>query len=298
VTETLRWRLLLSYDGSGYRGFAVQPSARTIAGELAAALARLTRSKEAPVITCAGRTDAGVHARGQVVHVDLPAQLPILRRKGGAGSMEAADLVSSLNRQLAPSLVVRKAELAPPDFDARRSATARSYRYLVWNAAVPDPLLAALSWHVPDVLAVRAMKSAADSLVGEHDFRAFCRRAPGRTANEPILRRVLSSTWDVADDAAWMTDGIAGLEGAGLERGRVAGEPPGLPVPRLLRFDIEAQSFCHQMVRSLVAALVDVGLGRSNTAHLVTLLKSTVRDGAPRPAPAHGLCLMSVSYDS
>ena len=126
-----RWRLLIAYDGAAFRGFAAQPEVPTVAGALSQALGRTARMPEAPVITCAGRTDAGVHARGQVVHVDLPAI-----------AYDGIGLARALNRQLAPEVVVRRAEAVGPDFDARRSATARSYRYLVWNAPAPDPLLA------------------------------------------------------------------------------------------------------------------------------------------------------------
>ena len=115
-----------------------------MAGALRQALERTARLSEPPLITCAGRTDAGVHARGQVVHVDLPA-IPY----------DGPGLARALNRQLAPAVVVRRAEEVGPDFDARRSATGRTYRYLVWNAPAPDPLLAPVAWHVRDPLDLR-----------------------------------------------------------------------------------------------------------------------------------------------
>src|SRR5580698_8528107 len=114
---TQRWRLLVAYDGAAFRGFAVQPEVPTVAGALRQALERTARLSEAPLITCAGRTDAGVHARGQVVHVDLP---PI--------PYDEAGLARALNRQLAPDVVVRQAQEVGEDFDARRSASGRSYR--------------------------------------------------------------------------------------------------------------------------------------------------------------------------
>ncbi len=263
-----RWRLLVAYDGAPFRGFAAQgPDVPTVAGALADALARTARTGEPPVLTCAGRTDAGVHARGQVVHVDLPDPLPAGRR----GTIEGEELVRALNRQLAPMGVVRSAEPAPPGFDARRSALARRYRYLVWNAPVPDPLLAAMAWHVAVRLDLRSMAQAADAVIGEHDFRGFCRRAPGTGADEPIVRRVLDAAWAEAASPA-------------PDQGR------------LLRFEIEATSFCHQMVRSLVATLVAAGRGQGNIASVMARLRSGTRSGAPRPAPAHGLCLESVRY--
>jgi tRNA pseudouridine38-40 synthase len=277
---TQRWRLLVAYDGRGFRGFAAQPGGVTVAGVLSEALTRVTRAPEPLAFTCAGRTDAGVHAAGQVVHVDLPAVLPTVRRGGTSRAMTGDDLVAAINRQLAPSVVVRAAELAPDGFDARRSATARRYRYLVWNAPAPDPLLAGTAWHVPGPLDLRAMAAATDAVVGEHDFGAFCRRAPGAPAGSPIVRRVTSAGWTVLptepESDAW--------------------PPGGHPAGRLLRFEIEAGSFCHQMVRSIVALLVQVGLGEGNVASTVARLRSADRAGAPRPAPPEGLCLVTVSY--
>jgi tRNA pseudouridine38-40 synthase len=279
---TQRWRLLVAYDGRGFRGFAAQPGGVTVAGALSEALTRLTRAGEPLAITCAGRTDAGVHAAGQVVHVDLPATLPTVRRGGTSRGMTGEDLAAGINRQLAPSVVVRAAEPAPEGFDARRSATARRYRYLVWNAPAPDPLLAGTAWHVPGPLDLRAMEAATDAVVGEHDFGAFCRRPPGTPPGSPLVRRVTSAGWTVLptepESDAWPS-----------------GEHP---AGRLLRFEIEAGSFCHQMVRSIVALLVQVGRGEGNVASTVARLRSADRAGAPRPAPPEGLCLMAVSYGS
>ena len=262
-TGQQRWRLLIAYDGGAFRGFAAQPEVPTVAGALRQALERTARLPEPPLITCAGRTDAGVHARGQVVHVDLP---PI--------PYDAEGLARALNRQLAPEVVVRRAEPVGPDFDARRSATGRAYRYLIWNAPTPDPLLAPLSWYVSDPLDLGSMRTASDVLLGSHDFRSFCRRPPGTDASEPIVRRVTRATWSVDSDR----------EARDVGQGR------------LLRFDIAASSFCHQMVRSLVAALVEVGRGRGHAAGLLERLRAANRAGLPEPAPAQGLCLVSVAY--
>jgi tRNA pseudouridine38-40 synthase len=258
-----RWRLLVAYDGAPFRGFADQPELPTVAGTLRHALGRTARLVEPPALTCAGRTDAGVHARGQVVHVDLP---PI--------PFDGVGLARALNRQVAPAVVVLSATAVADDFDARRSATARSYRYLVWNAPTPDPLLAPLSWHIRDPLDLRAMTAASDVLLGTHDFRSFCRRKPGTSAEEPIVRRVTRARWSL-DEAREVSD---------IGQGR------------LLRFDIEANSFCHQMVRSLVGSLVEVGRGNGNGATLLARLRMNDRHRAPDPAPALGLCLLAVAY--
>jgi tRNA pseudouridine38-40 synthase len=259
-----RWRLLVAYDGAAFRGFAVQPEVPTVAGALREALGRTARMGDPPGLTCAGRTDAGVHARGQVVHVDLP---PI--------PFDGVGLARALNRQLSPSIIVLDAAEVADDFDARRSATARTYRYLVWNAPAADPLLSPIAWHVRDPLDLRSMGAASDVLLGTHDFRSFCRRQPGTSPELPIMRRVTRARWT-------------------LDQGpEVSDAGPG----RLLRFDIEANAFCHQMVRSVVGSLVEVGRGRGNAATLLERLRATTRHRAADPAPARGLCLVSVRYD-
>jgi len=259
-----RWRLVVAYDGAAFRGFAIQPHVPTVAGALCQALGRTARMKDPPVLTCAGRTDAGVHARGQVVHVDLPPM-----------PFDGLGLARALNRQLAPSIVVLTAAEVSEEFDARRSATARRYRYLVWNAPAPDPLLDPMVWHVRDPLDLRAMGAASDVLLGTHDFRSFCRRKPGTSPEVPIVRRVTRAKWTV-DQAPEVADMAQG---------------------RLLRFEIEANSFCHQMVRSLVGSLVEVGRGGGNAATLLDRLRASNRHRAADPAPARGLCLVSVAYD-
>ena len=263
-----RWRLLIAYDGAAFRGFAAQPEVPTVAGALREAIGRTARLPEAPLLTCAGRTDAGVHARGQVVHVDLPAGL----------RYDGVRLARALNRQLAPAIVVRQAEAVGPEFDARRSATARSYRYLVWNAPAPDPLLAAVAWHVRDPLDLGSMRAASDVFLGTHDFRAFCRRPVGSDPAQPLVRRVTAARWRI-DEGREATDADGGTGAT-----------------RLLRFEITAASFCHHMVRSLVGSLVAVGRGRENAASLMERLRAQTRLRMPDPAPAHGLCLVSVTY--
>jgi tRNA pseudouridine38-40 synthase len=257
---TVRLRLDVAYSGAGFRGFAAQPGQRTVGGELAAAIA--TAVGHGVELTCAGRTDAGVHATGQVVHVDVRA------------GMDMTKLVRSVNAMLGPSVVVRASAVAAPGFDARRSATARRYRYLVLEADTPDPLLAPMAWQVPGPLDLRAMVAGADALVGEHDFRAFCRRRPGALPGTPVRRRVIDA------------------------RFRQVAVPPGeLGDPaRLLRFDVEADSFCHQMVRSIVGVLVEVGRGRRRVADVTWLLQSGDRSRGGVIAPPHGLCLTGVTY--
>ena len=268
---TARWRLRVAYRGTEFHGFAAQPSVRTVAGELAAALKNLARLESAPIIVCAGRTDAGVHAVGQVVHVDLPDPLP----EGNAGPVTATQLCRSLNRQLGRSISVIDAARVSNRFDARHSATWRRYRYLIHEGSAPDPLLADLAWNVAGPLDVRAMAQAIGAVMGSHDFRAFCRKAPGTTSAEPIVRVVTDASVSIPEEAG-VIDLVDG---------------------RLIRIELQASSFCHQMVRSIVGQLVDIGRGRSTAADLVGLLKSHDRQDAAQPAPPEGLCLIAVGYD-
>jgi tRNA pseudouridine38-40 synthase len=249
----VRVRLLVAYDGSGYRGFAAQPGVKTVGGALATALEKVLG--HAVELTCAGRTDAGVHAWGQVVHFDTSRT-----------DVDLESLQRSLVRMLRPAIVVRAAALAAPGFDARHSATGRAYRYTVLSRPWPDPFLASTAWHVDGELDLRAMQLGCDPLIGRHDFSAFCRRPPGQGADDPITR--------VVRDARWLDlgDGV-------------------------LRFDIEASAFCHQMVRSIVGLLVAVGAGRRVAGDVAWILRSRDRANTVGPAPPTGLCLWEVSYE-
>ena len=254
AAPTVRIRMTVAYDGSGFRGFAANPGVRTVGGDLAAALERVLG--HAVELTCAGRTDAGVHAWGQVVHFDTPA------------APDRADLQRSLNKMLAPAVVVRSVRPAPEGFDARRSAAGRRYRYTVLNRTLPDPFLAATTWHVDEPLDLRSMTLACDPLIGEHDWTSFCRRPPdpGGGGTPPSLVRVVRH-------ARW----------ADLGEG-------------VLRFEIEASAFCHQMVRSVVGTLVAVGRGRKRAGDIASIIRARDRSQAAEPAPPHGLCLWEVTY--
>jgi tRNA pseudouridine38-40 synthase len=238
----------VAYDGSGYHGFALQPGVTTVGGALAGALERHLR--HTVELTCAGRTDTGVHAWGQVVTFDARSDA------------EPAVLQRSVNRALRPTVVVRSACQVPASFDARRSATSRRYRYTIRNHPVADPFTAGTAWHVPAPLDLAAMRLACDALLGEHDFSSFCRRP----APEVSLVRVVRQ-------AGWVDLGVG-----------------------MLRFEIEASSFCHQMVRSVVGTLVEVGTGRRKAGEMMGIIRAARRSAAGGMAPAHGLCLWAVSY--
>lgn len=249
-----RIRLVVAYDGSGFHGFADNVGVRTVAGVLGAAISTVAG---APVeLTCAGRTDKGVHARAQVVTFDV-----------AAGSVDLAVLVKSLNKMCGPVIAVTGADVVSPDFDARFSARARRYRYRIVNRPAPDPFQAHLSWHVPDPLSVSAMTLACDPFIGEHDFAAFCRRPKRRDGEEAsLVRRVTEATW--------FDDGDGNL-----------------------RFEIEASSFCHQMVRSVVGTLVDVGRGKRHAGDVLSIIRSKDRNCCGDLAPPQGLTLWTVRYD-
>jgi tRNA pseudouridine38-40 synthase len=248
-------RLLVAYDGTDLHGFAESAGVRTVLGELSAAVARVVRAPVA--LTGAGRTDAGVHAWGQVVSGEIPADTELRR------------LQRSVSRLCGPEIVVRQASWAPPDFDARFSATSRRYRYHVWNDPTPNPLLADLSWHVHRPLDLEAMEAATPPLLGEHDFSSFCRKPKMPDGMEPAsLVRILH-------EAGWS---------------RVDASP-------MLRFEIAGSAFCHQMVRSIVGTLVDVGLGRIDPTSVPAILAARSRDAAGGVAPPTGLVLWAVGYD-
>ena len=248
-----RVRLLVAYDGSGFHGFWPNEGVTTVGGTLIAALEQVLGTTVE--MTCAGRTDAGVHAWGQVVTFDATDGLDLDR------------LQQSVNKLCGPAVVVREATEVDAGFDARGSATARTYRYTVLNRPFPDPFLHAVTWHVPQDLDLRAMTLACDPLIGAHDFSSFCRRPKVAEGADPVslTRRVTDARWDALDDG-------------------------------LLRFEITANAFCHQMVRSVVGLLVDVGRGRTRAGDVLGIIRARDRHAAPSPAPPQGLCLWSVAY--
>lgn len=250
---TRRARLLIAYHGAAFHGFAVNRDVETVAGTLVSAISKVAR---VPVeLTGAGRTDAGVHAWGQVVSIDLP------------DDTDLGHLVHRVNSMCGPQVVARSAEWVEDGFDARFSAVWRHYRYTVLNTATPSPFLADTTWHVREELDVASMERAGESLVGEHDFATFCRR-PKVREGEPdrtLVRRVMSTKWLPLEDG-------------------------------LLRFEIRANAFCHQMVRSIVGTLVDVGRGRYLPEQMVGMLQARDRAVAGTVAPPQGLCLWEVGY--
>ena len=254
-------RLDLAYRGTGFRGFAANEGVRTVAGDLSDALGRITGV--APALVVAGRTDAGVHATGQVVSFRLGGEG--LRRitDGGPEGAGTVRLASSLNRLLNPHIAITAASFADDSFDARRSAIARAYEYRVSNAAWGDPRFADLEWHIRERLDLDLLNAAACHFVGEHDFSSFCRRPKDRP-DASLVRTV--------NRARWSTDGAQVL------------------------FDIEANAFCHQMVRAIVGQCVAVGRGDRSADEVGGVLAARDRQAAAPIAPPHGLTLVAVRY--
>jgi tRNA pseudouridine38-40 synthase len=246
----VRVRATISYLGRDFHGFAANADVVTVAGELQRVVSLVTGEEVA--LVGAGRTDAGVHARGQVVSFDAPAELDLTK------------LQRSVNNLLAPHIVMRAIEVTNSDFSARFDAKWRRYRYTVLNRVTPDPFLVDTAWHVPHPLNFHLLQLACDPLLGEHDFTSFCRR-PKDDPDASLVRRVLSAQWRRCDH-------------------------------EILQFEIVATACGHQMVRSIVGLLVDVGRGRRTAGEVRAILRAKDRNGAAVVAPPQGLCLEEVGY--
>jgi tRNA pseudouridine38-40 synthase len=264
----IRVRLDLAYDGGGFTGWAKQPGLRTVQGELEAALATIFRRVgPPPTLTVAGRTDVGVHATGQVAHVDFEkAQVADLDRprRGGPAPKGLDALVRRLNgiAGAAGDVQVHHAALAPDGFDARFSPLWRRYEYRIADAvALRDPRRRGFElWH-PTVLDAEAMDAAADSLLGLHDFASFCRPREGATT----IRTLQEFAWERDAD--------------------------GVLVAR-----VRADAFCHSMVRALVGACLAAGGGKLDGSRLTELRDAATRTSEFAVVPAKGLTLVEVGY--
>jgi tRNA pseudouridine38-40 synthase len=255
----VRLRIDLAYDGSAFHGWARQHGLRTVQGDLEQALDTVLRATGTSV-TVAGRTDSGVHARGQVAHVDVDPDALVAAAGRSPESAEDA-LVRRLNGVLDQDVRIHTVARAADGFDARFSALWRRYAYRVADQApAVDPLTRGhvLAW--PRPLDEDAMNAAAGLLVGEHDFAAFCRKREGATTTRTLL------------DLGWTRAG------------------------GLLVADVRADAFCHNMVRALVGCMLSVGEGRHQPEWARAVLTARVRDPAVTVARAHGLTLEEVRY--
>jgi tRNA pseudouridine38-40 synthase len=252
----IRWRLDISYDGTDFSGWASQAGRRTVQGELERWITRILRLDEPAQLVCAGRTDAGVHARGQVAHLDLGP--PVIT--------DGEPLVRRLNKVLGGDCVVRRISAAPPGFDARFAAIWRRYVYRLSDAAVPpDPLYRFQIARVRREVDLARLNEEAAALIGLRDFGAFCRRREGgstiRTLLELAARRV-----------------------------------PSGPMVGVIECTVRADAFCHSMVRSLVGALAAVATGQRDHEWLAALAERRMRDATIPVMPAAGLTLEEVGY--
>ncbi len=255
----MRLRLDLAYDGTGFRGWARQPGLRTVQGELEDALDTVLRTSGSR-LTVAGRTDSGVHARGQVAHLDVDEDvLDAVRSRHEGPAVEA--LLRRLNGVVGGDVRLHRVTVAPAGFDARFSATWRRYAYRIADEVTAvDPLHRGHVVVWPRTLDVEAMNEAAVGLMGLNDFAAFCRKRAGATT----VRALLDLSWTRIDGVVEAT--------------------------------VRADAFCHSMVRALVGCLTAVGEGRREPGWAAEVMKARVRDSGVVVAPAHGLTLEEVAF--
>jgi tRNA pseudouridine38-40 synthase len=266
MDRTVRVRLDLAYDGTDFAGWAAQPGLRTVQGELEQALLVATGRAEGapPRLVVAGRTDAGVHATGQVAHVDLTeAQLAALVRRH-AGEGDVGRIAGRLTGLLAEAgeVVVHDARIAPGGFDARFAAVFRRYRYRIADRLpARNPLDRRRTTVSPRPLDEERMRAAAAGVLGLHDFAAYCRPRPGATT----IRELRALEWTRDEEG-------------------------------VLVAEVLADAFCHSMVRALVGASIAVGVGRLPPERMAALLAAGGRANEFAVAPAHGLTLVEVGY--
>lgn len=252
-----RYRIDLGYDGTDYWGFAKQKGYKTIQGELVKALTTIFgRSKEDFGMRVAGRTDAGVHATGQVIHIDLTQKQ--IKRLG------RNSFYTSLNNLLPDAVRVYSITEAPPGFDARYSASYRKYRYLIADRQVKkNPVLARSVLWIKHPLDDLNMQASALALIGLHDYASFCRPKEASTT----IREVRSIT---------------------VTRNKRAGG--------MIEIDLVADAFCHNMVRAIVGALIAAGEGKVGPDQVAATLARRSRVGSFKVQPPHGLTLIEVGY--
>ena len=244
----MRLALTIEYEGTRYQGFQYQVDAPTIQGELERAIERLTGVRVR--VKGAGRTDAGVHAEAQVVAFDTES----------AHSTET--FVSALNHYLPPDIAVRAAHIVAQDFDPRRHARCRAYRYSILNSGTPSPLARRFTCHIRDTLDMEQMREAAGLFVGTHDFRKFA--APLPMGKKSSVRAVFDAEIEHRGDVVSLW---------------VAGN-----------------AFLQHQVRRMAGALVDIGRGKLSKDDLQAMIDNGVTDKVAHSLPAHGLCLVRVKY--
>src|SRR5262249_14596128 len=260
-------KLTLSYDGTEFNGWQTQPGYRTVQETLEQAIAKLTGEAKIRV-NASGRTDAGVHAVGQVVNFYTTTQHPL------------EVLVRAINAHLPADVVVREAADMPESFDANREAKRNLYRYVMHEADVPDPFLRRYAYHVRHKLDVAKMRQAAEALLGRHDFHSFETDWPNRMSS---VRTITHLTIDR------MTSHPFPREVDPTSRAGHGGD--------WIWLDVEADGFLYNMVRAIAGTLINVGRGYWPIEHVAKILQAEDRAQAGPTAPAHGLFLMRVTYE-
>ncbi|MEP6644244.1 MAG: tRNA pseudouridine(38-40) synthase TruA [Acidobacteriaceae bacterium] len=254
------FKVILAYDGSDFAGWQVQPGLATIQGTLASAIGRITGEKVLP--QGSGRTDAGVHALGQVASFSMASPIPV------------GNIISALNDVLPSSIRILTASQESPDFHARKDATSKTYLYRMYRDAICPPFLARYVWHYPFPLKESAMQEAAGFIIGEHDFTSFAAVDPerelrskgilGANSGAPNVRTIFESCWN--------------REGSEFV------------------YSVRGSGFLHHMVRNLVGTFLLVGKGTLREEDIGKILKARRRSAAGATAPAQGLYLMEVQY--
>lgn len=273
------WKLTLSYDGTEFRGWQVQPGERTIQGELQAALGRITG--ESPLPQGSGRTDAGVHALGQVASFALAAPIP------------AENLTRALNRTLPTAIRVLESKTVRSTFHARHSAVGKTYEYRVFRETLCPPFLTRYVYACPWPMDFEALQGSARVFEGEHDFLSFAATDPELTDrrpgldSEPDLRPIPREGFQIEPPTAATVRRI--FSSSWEERSSDAG--------KLLVYSVRGSGFLHHMVRNLVGTMLDVGRGRLRTDNISAIIAARSRAAAGPTAPARGLFLHSVEYD-
>ncbi len=247
----MKFKLTIAYDGTAYEGWQVQKVGTGVQQKLEEALARLFSSH--PRVHSSSRTDTGVHALGMVIHFEVPP---------AECNMSARKLALAVNAWLPEDIRVLSAARARNDFHARFDATAKEYRYFVWNHPAMNPLIRQTAWHVPRPLALAPMRHAASLFVGRHDFQSFASN-PGYKKDSTVRR----------------------LSRCDIKR-----------TGRLLTFIIQGDGFLYKMCRGLVGTLIQVGLGKFAAGEIKPMLARRDRRVAGMTAPAHGLVLWKVFY--
>ena len=254
------WKIILTYDGTPFNGWQIQPNLPTIQGTLAQAIHRITGESVLP--QGSGRTDAGVHALGQVASFSLSAPIP------------APNLHRALNRALPPSIRILSVDQVPEDFHARHSAIGKTYEYRISTEEICPPMLAPYVWSHPRPLDLATLQNAADHIRGIHDFTSFAASDPDlatRTEQSEessstlcLIRTIHSSSWHRDD--------------------------------HLFIYRVTGTGFLHHMVRNLVGTFVEAAAGRISADSIPTILAARDRNAAGPTAPARGLFLVEVEY--